>query len=162
MILEQAPFSFGAACLPSRFWSKVSVHESGCWVWSAAKNALGYGRFRLSQPRRMVLPHVHAFVVFCGEVPPGKELDHLCRNPSCVNPAHLEPVTHQVNMQRSAPATRECCPQGHPYTAENTYMEGSKRHCRVCRLKRVPCPDCGKIVYGAGLARHRRRLHLSH
>jgi hypothetical protein len=50
----------------------------------------------------MRLAHIVYWEGEHGPVPEGLELDHLCRNPPCVNPAHLEPVTHQQNMQRSA------------------------------------------------------------
>ncbi|TXH43519.1 MAG: HNH endonuclease [Desulfurellales bacterium] len=154
-------YVYGDPRLPERFWNKVAVQENGCWLWTGAKCPLGYGKFRLSNPRKLVFPHVHAFQVLVGEVLPGLELDHLCRCPSCVNPGHLDPVTHQVNMQRSAPATKAHCANGHEYTPENTYMEGNKRHCRACRLKKIACLDCGTVLYAAGMARHRKRLHLA-
>jgi hypothetical protein len=72
-----------------------------------------------------------------GEIPEGLELDHLCRNTLCVNPDHLEPVTHAENIQRGhaarGPVTH--CRRRHEMTAENSYFDGrtGKRYCRSCQ-----------------------------
>jgi hypothetical protein len=109
----------------SRFWAKV-VQVGDCWLWQAHAKR-GYGRFRSNG--RMVVAHRWAYEQLRVEVPPGLELDHLCRNPSCVNPWHLEPVTHAVNVSRAA---RASCAQGHPFDASNTYTWRGRRNCRVC------------------------------
>ena len=90
-----------------------------------------------------MLAHVFAYKLLVGVVPGGLELDHLCRVPACVNPAHLEPVTHAENLMRSpvAPtainARKTHCPQGHPYVAGNTYYRANgHRHCKTCTLER--------------------------
>jgi hypothetical protein len=71
-----------------RFWSKVHPEAlSGCWLWHAATNPLGYGRFRL--PERVVFAHRHAFELAGGELPAGAFICHRCDVPACVNPDHL-------------------------------------------------------------------------
>lgn len=82
----------------------------------------------------MVLAHRFFYEHFIGEIPEGLEIDHLCHNTICVNPAHLEAVTHSENLRREhAFRPKTHCPQGHEYTPENTYKTPSgKRQCRIC------------------------------
>lgn len=87
----------------ARFMPKFYVdEETGCWVWTAAKAPSGHPGFCLGRPegKRWVQAHRVSYEHFVGPIPEGLELDHLCVNPPCVNPAHLEPVTHAENMRR--------------------------------------------------------------
>lgn len=121
-----------------RFWAKVDVgHPCGCWEWTGAIDHLGYGRFGKGD-HGTVKAHRIAYMALLGEIPAGMELDHLCRNRRCVNPDHLEPVTHRENTYRgfglAGKAVRNTeCPSGHSFTAENT-TTGPKgeRRCREC------------------------------
>ncbi len=126
--------------LPDRFWNKIQQTEDGCWVWTGAKRS-GYGRF--SFLGRTMQAHRLAYEELVGEIPERLEIDHLCRNPSCVNPEHLEPVTSQVNTLRgkgvcSANAKKTHCPKGHEYTSETTHVGPNTgfRSCRPCRADR--------------------------
>jgi hypothetical protein len=85
-----------------RFWSKVDQGED-CWRWTACTSN-GYGRF--SVKRQPVLAHRFAYELLVGPIPEGLELDHLCRNRWCVNPDHLEPVTHDENVRRANDSDR--------------------------------------------------------
>lgn len=76
--------------------------ETGCWEWQANLIGTGYGQFR--HCGRSKLAHRHEYEWRYGPIPYGLELDHLCRNKRCVNPDHLEAVTHTENMQRWARA----------------------------------------------------------
>ena len=84
-----------------RFWSKVDKGPE-CWTWTAA-TANGYGAFYLGRSNKRVElmgAHRWSYLINVGPIPDGLVLDHLCRNPRCVNPEHLEPVTPQVNAER--------------------------------------------------------------
>jgi len=71
---------------------------TGCWIWQRSMDQNGYGQMRVCH--KLYRAHAFFYEYLVGPVPDGLELDHLCRNPACVNPAHLEPVTRAVNTQR--------------------------------------------------------------
>src|SRR3990167_11477361 len=90
---------------------------TGCWLWKASKDTGGYGR--LNVQNRIIPAHRLSYQHWNGEIPTGKEIDHLCRNRSCVNPEHLEAVTHRENTLRGIiikdnwQTKKTHCPQGH-------------------------------------------------
>lgn len=116
--------------------------HGGCWKWIGARWSKGYGKFTEPVTQRRIGAHVWGYKNFVGPIPEGMELDHLCRNPWCVNPEHLEPVTHLENVRRGlAPivngarnAAKTHCPRGHEYTEANTYYRKNRsgRNCRAC------------------------------
>lgn len=83
----------------TRWMKKVVVESPGCWIWIAGKN-VGYGQYFAWG--RMWGAHRFVYTLLVGPVPDGLELDHLCRVRACVNPDHLEPVTHEENVRRGA------------------------------------------------------------
>ena len=115
------------------FWAKVNKTDS-CWLWTGSINNKGYGRLS------GVYAHRAAYELLVGPIPEGKELDHLCRVTHCVNPEHLEPVTHRENLLRGkSPAAIQAkithCLQGHAYEGVNLYVRLGKRHCRKCMAR---------------------------
>lgn len=85
--------------IEGRLWEKISPEpNSGCWLWDAGHNDYGYGIFYINGKLRCA--HCVTYELYVGEVPEGLELDHKCRIPCCVNPDHLEPVTHAENVRR--------------------------------------------------------------
>lgn len=126
-----------------RFNEKVVI-SGGCWLWTGSKNDFGYGWFRWLLDGRMRTGYAHrfAFEFYRGPIPYGLEIDHLCRNHSCANPWHLEPVTHAENCYRGTSfvaenAKKTHCKDGHAFTPENTYLRvsrhGRMRCCRTCK-----------------------------
>lgn len=123
-----------------RFWEKVDVRgPDECWIWQASRDGCGYGMFKSERSTRA---HQWAYMSTVGPIPEGLVLDHLCRTPSCVNPAHLEPVTNQENLSRgwgrrlrNGMATE--CINGHAYTPENTYTHpvSEQKVCKTCSSK---------------------------
>ncbi len=142
---------------------------SGCWLWLGLSNNFeggdGYARFH--QNRILRYAHVISYELHVGPVPEGLELDHLCRVSCCVNPKHLEPVTHQVNCQRApeiwkAMTARQTskthCPSGHEYTPENTRRRGNGRYCKACAVIHESKRD--RKEYFAALYRKRKAAKL--
>lgn len=83
---------------PLRYVKIPSGYSSDCWIWQLSKLATRYGQVR-SGPE-MVLAHRLYYEERRGPIPEGMTLDHLCRVRACVNPEHLEPVTHRENVRR--------------------------------------------------------------
>ena len=134
--------------LEVRFQRHVSPNpETGCWVWTGGLYDAqhGYGNFGVKRDDgkwRAERAHRVAWELYRGPIPQGTEIDHLCRNPICVNPDHLQPVPHLVNLERgnSPPQInrrKTHCIRGHEFTPENTAWVTSPagnpaRYCRTC------------------------------
>ena len=126
----------------TRFYRHVLVDATGCWLWTGVRDRKGYGQ--LWCHGRTARSHRVAYELERGPIPPGLTIDHLCRNPSCVNPMHLEPVTRLENFRRgtggNAGSRFSClkthCPRGHPYSEANTYRHRTHRYCRQCHNER--------------------------
>lgn len=109
--------------------------ETRCWNWLGHVASNGYGRV-CPTGKRTLYAHRYSYEAFVGPIPAGMQLDHLCRNKRCVNPAHLEAVTPLVNTQRSEGNGRKThCPQGHAYSEHGRIYQG-RRHCRPCNIAR--------------------------
>ena len=122
------------------------VTETGCWLWLGQCDRGGYARIHTR--KGMESAHRVSYETFVGPIPTGLDLDHLCRVRCCINPAHLEPVTQQVNSIRglaptvsvaAAAAKKNAmthCKHGHEYTPENLriYEKGDRRfrYCATC------------------------------
>ena len=108
------------------------IDASGdCWEWTGALDGRGYGQTYipgLYQPRRA---HRVVYELLVGPIPDGLVIDHLCRNPSCVNPDHVEPVTQGTNIRRAL--FRPMCKNGHRFDPAWPLAANGRRRCRTCR-----------------------------
>jgi hypothetical protein len=133
-----------------RFWAKVDKRgPDECWPWKGAKKPSGHGVFRYNG--RNVGAYRVSYELLVGATPDGYQIDHLCRNPSCVNPAHLQPVTHHENLERAGVygVHRRFCKWGHEYTPENTYVDPKgMRFCRACRRRRYEETIARRVAAG--------------
>ena len=145
--------------IDDRFWAKVDICGADeCWLWLAAKSSTGYGVFSFQRNKGMSAHRV-AYILTHGPVAKGIDVDHLCRNRLCVNPSHLNLLTHKENLLKSRsygpfrkslnprkPSSRifipkDVCKNGHQMTPENTYVHirGKRisRECRICRKEHM-------------------------
>lgn len=144
----------GDARLPQRIWQRITPQSNGCWAWSGRIDRDGYGHsFLFGQTG---VSHRLIYRALVGDIAPGLELDHLCHTRDrscaggrgclhrrCVNPAHLEPVTHYENGRRGVLARMTHWVNGHEFTPDNTYdrshLPGNSgvRTCRACNRAAV-------------------------
>ncbi len=80
-----------------RFRVKYHETETGCWIWFAAKDAGGYGRFKWNG--RIDGAHRVSWEMANGAVPRQMDVLHRCNVKACVNPAHLYLGTQKDNMR---------------------------------------------------------------
>lgn len=113
-----------------------------CWVWTGELTGSGYGRVRIKG--KNFSAHRYVFELLIKPVPEGLQIDHLCRNRTCVNPRHLEPVTGSENVKRAWAVRikdKLNCPKGHPYSGDNLYILTDRkngqtwRNCKMCRVE---------------------------
>lgn len=118
--------------------------NTGCWLWLGGLDRDGYGAFTsMAHGKRRVPAHRFSWTLANGPIPEGLVIDHLCRMPPCVNPAHLRVVTPRTNTLcgmgvAAIHARKTHCPRGHAYAGENLYIIPStgSRLCRACMAKR--------------------------
>lgn len=122
-----------------RLLERIVQTDTSCWIWQGS--GVRYGALRVDG--RMRLAHRVSYETFVGPIPDGLELDHLCRTPKCINPAHLEAVEGAENNRRSTSPTalnaaKTHCPKGHPYAGDNLVIKtNGRRRCLACHRASV-------------------------
>lgn len=118
------------------FWAQVQYADHpGCWEWTRHKSGKGYGGLKVNG---VTFPaHRIANELAVRPIPEGLTIDHLCRNPACVNPIHLEAVDLRTNILRgispvAVAARRTTCARGHPFDRQTAHQ----RVCRRCQWVR--------------------------
>lgn len=132
-----------------------TINTDDCWLYARYINPDGYGVVCHKLGNRYVLTKIHraTYITVKGEIPEGLELDHLCRVRACINPEHLEAVTHRENVIRGISphafnARKTHCKNGHEFTEDNLcWSIPGTRHCRTCQNKRNS--DYQKRVYAS-------------
>src|SRR6187549_5609 len=128
-----------AKCVPSAVNSYNGVP---CLEWTGSITSKeGYGKIR-DEGNRIAPTHRIAYRLWVEEPRPDQDVDHLCENPPCCEPTHLEAVSHAENVRRASKgnAKKTHCPANHPYSAENTRIRlranGSQsRQCLTCETE---------------------------
>ena len=112
--------------------------SDGCWIWMGPRYRGQYGTFMAK--KQHFLAHRASYEHSIGTIPDGLVLDHLCRNPLCINPSHLEPVSNRTNILRGRSpfalnAAKTHCKRGHPLI--NAWLHRGRRVCRECSRQRL-------------------------
>lgn len=142
--------------LAAKLLANSEPTETGCLRWLGRHNHKGYGDFY--NAGKYLRAHRVAYEVWIGPIPEGLEIDHVyakgCRFRDCIEPSHLEAVTHTENIRRKPQPSH--CPEGHEYTKENTALwrrknrPGMNKICRTCRngkrrerrARKGDCDEC--------------------
>lgn len=115
---------------------RIGETDTGCWQWQPSTGSHGYGN--AYNGTTVVLAHRMSFEAFRGPILNDLTVDHICRNRTCVNPAHMRLMANLDNAKDNGMSSRTHCPHGHAYDDENTYRCPTKGHrrCRACAKAR--------------------------
>lgn len=168
LVVSRRTIAHASPTFEKRFWAKVQKTDT-CWLWTATKTPSGYGSLLLCSGvgwKMDIYAHRASWEMHNGRpVPDDFDVDHLCRNTSCVNPDHLEAVPHAVNIIRGQLCNRlkTHCKNGHEFTPENTYTLPSKvgRFCRTCERARAQVRRRARKPNPVRAECHPDRPHLS-
>jgi hypothetical protein len=115
--------------IDQRFWEKVEK-KAYCWEWTGSKYH-GYGQFW--DGKKLVGASRFSWLLANGVIPPELTIDHVCQNPGCVNPEHLQCIPMLDNCRLGSKAQNTHCPKGHPFEGRNVIWVKTSRMCRICK-----------------------------
>lgn len=134
--------------LRERFLAKVERQPDGCWLWTAYKNPKGYGLISVND--RLWQAHRVAHELFKGAIPAGFDVHHRCYQRSCVNPDHLEAISHRANITDAGStspsalnAKKTHCLNGHQLVVPNlmlSLLAKGRRRCKSSRPRTTASP----------------------
>lgn len=115
-----------------RFQQYIEKTDDDCWLWIGGKHHNGYGQFWLDGRSRRA--HVVALLFEGITVPRGLECHHICEHRNCVNPSHINLVSHTTNLQIAGVNKRQThCKRGHPLYGYNLGYDGKgQKKCKAC------------------------------
>lgn len=141
-----------------RIESRTVLVKGDCWLYLGSTTH-GYGTIGLNG--KSARAHRVMYEAKRGPVPPGLQLDHLCRRRNCVNPDHLEPVDNRTNVLRgvghtAVNAKKDHCKRGHPLEGSNLVrLQRGWRGCRICLNARTR--DCTVRRAGRRISERKER-----
>lgn len=118
--------------LPELYWTHVEKTDT-CWLWTSSITRDGYGRSGTGKTHGTTMPHRAMWISVNGPIAADMEIDHVCSVRNCVNPDHLDVVTHAENIRRAV-ERRTHCPNGHSREYQVSDYAGGSR-CLLCRRK---------------------------
>jgi len=98
--------------IEQRLYNRIIETTAGCWEWQGARNNKGYGQVGLE--RKIILAHRASWTVTNGPIPENLIVRHICDNPPCINPNHLELGTYKDNSADAIKRNRAAIGVRHP------------------------------------------------
>ena len=148
----------------ARIRSQTVIDDSGCWLWTGQLTTNGYAQ-AYYRNKHVLLHRVAYERSHDVKVDSRTYVCHTCDVKTCINPDHLWLGSPKQNMEDKVrkgrhheqmaerppykrdwkpkglppPAQRTRCPQGHPYSGDNLYVNpyDGRRECRACRREAV-------------------------
>lgn len=126
------------SAVPGYWFDNIAFEAmTGCWLWIGPITVYGYGQSRKWPGTKSKRAHSALYEITIELIPAAYDADHTCRNRACVNPLHIEPVTHKENCLRgyskhAINARKTHCKRGHPLFGPNLRLVRNGRQCKAC------------------------------